>query len=256
MNSAPPVSGGWTRRRFWGVVGLLFVAQASLILLFGGGGLRGPGAVPAPAHFLVLGAKMTADQLSRVFFAADPAASVMPNPHGFSGRAWLDQPPPAFAMPEDKEPPAWLPIDTSRLGTNFPALSHVKAPAPLPQQHGGELEPWPIFLTPELFRTQSLFRLQGAAAGRLLNPPAQLRAWPGAQLLSNTVVQIAVDSAGQVVATRLLERSTSADADQNALGQARNLRFRPAPVESPVWGEAIFEWQTIEPTNGPAARGP
>jgi TonB family protein len=68
-------------------------------------------------------------------------------------------------------------------------------------------------------------------------------------LLSNSVVQIAVDSAGQVIAARLLGRSGSVDADTNALDKARSLRFRPVPLPAPVWGNAIFEWQTLEQTN-------
>jgi TonB family protein len=126
----------------------------------------------------------------------------------------------------------------------------------LASQRGPELDPWPAFLSPELIRTQSVFEIQGEPAGRERNAPIELRTWPAPRLLSNSVVQIAVDSAGQVIAARLLARSGSADADTNALDVARRLRFRPAPSPAPVWGRAVFEWQTAEQTNASPAGGP
>ena len=146
-------------------------------------------------------------------------------------------------------------LDTNRLGTNFPPLNRAKStlPSGWADQRGPELDPWPVFLTPEVVRTQSLFEIQGELAGRQINGPAVLRAWPNTQLLSNSVVQIAVDSAGQVIAARLLARSGSVEADGNAVEQARRLRFRPVPSPTPVWGKAVFEWHTVEPANaGPA----
>ena len=94
---------------------------------------------------------------------------------------------------------------------------------------------------------------QGPLAGRQLNAPSVLPAQTNALLLSNTVVQIAVDSAGQVISARLLDRSGSVDADGYALVQARNLRFRPSPGPVPVWGNAVIEWQTLAPSNVTAA---
>jgi TonB family protein len=70
------------------------------------------------------------------------------------------------------------------------------------------------------------------------------------------VVQIAVDSAGQVVAARLLERSGSADVDAMALYLTRQLRFRPVSAEPRVWANAVFAWQTAEPTNASIAAAP
>jgi TonB family protein len=73
-------------------------------------------------------------------------------------------------------------------------------------------------------------------------------------LLANSVVEVAVDPAGQVVDARLLApRSGSAEADNTALALAHGLRFKPVGSPAPVWGRAVFEWQTLEPTNaGPA----
>jgi hypothetical protein len=256
MNAPPTEFSGWTPGRFWGAVGALIAVQAGLILLFAEGEHGASPLAPVSVHFRLLGEPLTADQLTKTFFAIDPTAFPLPSLHGFSERAWLRLPKQQFEVPVEMEAPAWLEIDPTRLGTNF-ALSH-RAESALPfglaDQSGEELEPWPFSLTPEPVRTQSAFEMQGKLASRLLNAPADLRSWPSTQLLSNSVVQIAVGPAGQVVAARLLGRSGLVDADTNALDKARSLRFRPAPA--PAWGRAVFEWQTLEQTNAVPASLP
>jgi TonB family protein len=193
--------------------------------------------------------------MTRTFFAIDPTVFPLPSWHGFSGRAWLRLPAREFEAPGEPETPAWLALDTARLGSDFPQLNRAKSALAfgLADEGGPELEPWPASLTPEPVRTGSLFVIQGELAGRQFNAPAELPAETNAQLLAKSVVQIAVDSAGQVIAARLLARSGLAEADSNALDKARRLRFRPVPSPTPVWGRAVFEWQTVEPANaGPA----
>ncbi len=251
----------WTRGRFLSLVGVLFALQAGLILLFAEREHAVPAAAPAPGRFRLLGTPLSADQLSKIFFAIDPTVFPLPGRHGFSERAWLRPPDQQYEVPGETEAPEWLAINTARLGTNFPLLNRPKSLLPFgaADQGGPDLEPWPAFLAPEALQTQSRFELHGALANRQLNPPTGLRAWspgPGTELLSNSVVQIAVNSAGQVVAARLLARSGSVDADTNALDKARNLRFRPVPSPAPVWGKAVFEWQTIAPTNDSPAGSP
>jgi len=258
MNRPPIEPSQWTRGRFWCLVGVLFALQGGLILLFAEREHSASTVASASSHFRLLGRALTADQLSKTFFAIDPTVFPLPSLHGFSERAWLSLPMQQFDAPSETEAPAWLTNNAARLGTNFPTLNRAKSLLPfgLADPRGPELEPWPVFLTPELIRTQSVLELQGELAGRQLNAPAELRAWPSAQLLTNSVVQIAVDSAGQVIAARLLTRSGSVDADSNALAQARSLRFRPVPLPTPVWGKAVFEWQTVEPANVNPAGAP
>jgi hypothetical protein len=255
MNPPPSELSGWTRGRFWSVAGALFAAQAGLIVLFAEGEHRASHVAPAPVHLRLLGTPLNADQLARIFFVEDPAVFPLASLHGFSERAWLSPPAQQYEVPGETEAPEWLKIDTNGLGTNFPLLNRAESPVPfgLADPSGAEPEPWPASLTSEPVRTQSAFEIQGELAGRQLNAPAGLRAWPSAELLSNSVVQIAVDSAGQVIAARLLGRSGLADADTNALDKARSLRFRPVPLPAPVWGKAIFEWQTIGQTNATPA---
>jgi TonB family protein len=249
----------WTGRRFWGLAGILCLAQAGLILLFGARDRANSHLASISNHyFRLMPAPLNADQLTRTFFAIDPTVFPLPNPHGFSERAWLRAPMNHFEVPSEMESPAWLALNSARLGTDFPPVSRDKTmlATTLTDDSGPEMEPWPLLLPPEQFRSQSLFELQGELGEREISPAVELPLETNAQLLSNSVVQIAVDSAGQVVAARLLGRSGSTDADKAALDQARGLRFRPAASPAAVWGDAVFEWQTVEPTNATAVAGP
>ena len=55
MNGLPTQLGGWTRGRFWGVVGVLCVVQAGLLLLFAGRGRRFAPRLRRPGDFRLLG---------------------------------------------------------------------------------------------------------------------------------------------------------------------------------------------------------
>jgi hypothetical protein len=249
MKSEIKECSSWTRGRFLGVVGVLFVLQAGLIFLFGDHSQSQPWLSPRSVRFRALGASVSEDQLMRQFFVGDPAVFPLPNPHGFSGRDWLDQQPPEYQSENQIEPPIWLNLDTTRLGTNFPILPSGAEPilSGLTDQQARHDEPLPDFLAPEMIPTQSVFRLDGGLSERLLGAAPALRNWPSPQLLTNSAVQIAVDPAGEVVATRLDARCGWAEADAEALAKARALRFRPSPSAGTRWGEAVFQWQTTAP---------
>lgn len=256
MNPPPTVPpAGWPRSRFWGIVGIIFVLQTGMLLLFGEHDHKARPAKQSGAGFHLLSAPLTADQLSKIFFALDPTVFPLPGAHGFSERAWLNAPAPVFEMPSQTEGPAWLAIKTNQLGAHFAQLPQSKTGVPfgLNVPSSAEMEPWPISLRPEKFRSQSLFELSAGLRERQLNAPSTLPPRANLLLLSNSVVQIAVDSAGQVIAARLIGRSGSVEADNSAVEEAQNLRFRPAPASAPVWGDAIFEWQTLAPSNGAPA---
>jgi hypothetical protein len=239
----------WTRGRFLGVVGVLLVLQAGLLFLFGDRSQPQPQVAARPVRFRALGASVSEDQLMRQYFVGDPAVFPVPNPHGFSGRSWLDQQPLVYHSENQLEPPVWLALEADRLGTNFPLLrpGYTAIRMDLAQLPSRQEEPPPIFLAPELIATQSVFRLEGGLRDRLLGPAPALSSWPSPQLLTNSTVQIAVNPEGEVVAARLKARSGWDDADAEALAKARALRFRPSIGAGTRWGNAIFQWQTIEP---------
>jgi TonB family protein len=255
MKSALQAYSAWTRRRFLSFAGALFVLQAGLLFLFGDRSQPQP---PKPgrlaARFSALGAAVDEEQLLRQFFTGDPAVFLVPNPHGFSGPGWLNQRPLRYQAEYQLEAPAWLNLDTAGLGTHFSVFPSGSEPPPLDLagQPARREEPPPAFLPPEVVPAQSVFRLEGGLGGRLLGAAPPLDAWASAKLLANSVVQIAVDPAGEVVAARLEARCGSAEADAAAVAAARALRFRPSRPAGTRWGEAVFQWQTIEPAgSGP-----
>jgi hypothetical protein len=249
MKNALQQESSWTRRRFFGVVGALFVLQAGLILLFGERSRPRP-LLSAPAvRFRALEASLDERQLLRQFFVGDPAVFSLPSHHGFSGRGWLDQRPLEYQAENQFEPPIWLPLGTALLGTNFSNLlaGSEAIPGGLADQQALHEEPLPAFLAPEIISTQSVFRLEGGLGDRLQGAGPDLPLQPSEKLLTNSVVQIAVDPAGEVVAARLDAPCGSPEADADAVAKARALRFRAAPSEATQWGEAVFQWQTTEP---------
>jgi len=246
MTSLHPGS-SWTRERFIALAGVLFALQAGLLLLFGDHSRPTPPAPAPSSRFHALGASVDEQQLLQLFFVGDPAVFPLPNPHGFSGRAWLEQGPPAYQSEIQLEPPVWRNLDTARLGTNFPApLPGLAAlPSDLAEQQTLHVEALPEFLAPEIIPAQSVFRLEGELERSLLEGPPPLRVWTN--LLSNSVVEIAVDPSGGVLAARLAARCGWAEADADAVAKARALRFAPSPAARTRWGRAIFQWRTAEP---------
>jgi TonB family protein len=236
-------------------MGALFVLQAALIFLFGDRSGPRPARPAPPVWFSALDASIDEDQLLRQFFVGDPAVFSLPNRHDFSGRGWLNQRPLEYQEENQLEPPTnWLPLDTALLGANFPIPRAGADPIPSAsvEDQAWHEEPLPDFLAPEIMVTQSVFRLEGGLGDRLLGAGPSLRSQPSEKLLSNSVVQIAVDPTGEVLAARLDAPCGSPEADAEAVAAARALRFRPAPSARTRWSEAVFQWQTTEP----AAAGP
>jgi TonB family protein len=229
----------------------LLALQVALLMVFAERSSPAKAPAPLPTRFLALDSPMHEQQLLTTFFAGDPSVFARPSRHGFSGRAWLSQPPPNYHPSNRLEAPVWLELDVSRLGTvSLPDLGRALEPLLLDLAGPGasSLEPLPVFLPPPIAQTQSVLRLRGDLRLRLTSP-VSLPPQPSAQLLTNTVVELAIDPAGNVLAHRLLARSGSAAADDAALAVAKALRFRPSAQAGAAWGEAIFEWHTIQDTN-------
>ena len=96
----------------------------------------------------------------------------------------------------------------------------------------------------------SLLLVEGPLVRRHMLKEPKLPSWPRsaqADFLTNSVIHITVDSQGFPVSLVLLRPgSGNGEADQTALALARQIRFEPdAAHRDLLWGELIFEWQTI-----------
>ena len=251
----------WPQRRWWGFVALVFAVQLGLIFWLSGKSAtrpRPPGSVPS----LHLAGNAASDLLA----LSDPTLFALPHRQGFSGLAWLNIPQPPFRSFDWSEGPRWLQLSVQRLGAAFEGSSETAdfnppaSPArPEPELTIAEVGPLPSE------PAHSRLRLEGDLAGRRLITPIELQPEQHTDLLTDSVVQIVVNSAGRPISVPvLLSSSGSQEADARALRIARTARFGaissdgPGRATNPVadltWGKMIFEWHTVpkQPTNSPS----
>ncbi len=241
-----PTSTNQNRWLIW--VAVIFAAQLALLWLWGDH-RPAPAPVRSTASFHLLTKPLSDDQLAATIFASHPTLFSEPSRHGFSGSAWLHGPTQNYETPERTESPHWLELQPDRLGKSWPAAPTKRSD--IPYELAGQSEP-PVDLMlmnlpPEQVRTNSSVRIEGALESRQLNSSAILPAWPSSQLVNNTVIQLAVNGAGEVVSTVLLGRSGLPAADAKAMDLALNLRFRPSgtSLSGIIRGKAVFTWQTV-----------
>jgi TonB family protein len=247
---------------------LVFCAQLGLILWLGVRTTPEPRPVmAAPALRLAGGA--SADLLA----LTDPTLFALPHQDGFSGPAWLRVsrlPVPGFVWTEETN---LLPLPAPPLGAafgQFMATNHFDS-VQMPNKPESALalpEPLPLEIP-----TQSMLRVVGALAPRRLTTTLELPSWPPRtnsatelDLVTNSRVQVVVDTEGKPVSVALLSSSGSPAADKYALDGARLARFEPLspsetetstnPLADLAWGQMIFEWHTLPQSANDAPAGP
>jgi len=261
MTSAPAESRRWSRRRWWGLVGLIFGVQLALIFWLGDTAPIRP-RLAAPTLTLKLAGSTSAELLT----LRDPTLFALPRQQRVPAPVWLTTlrpEPQPFAWPERTNYP---PLATDPPGAAFRRFLETNAFNPLPPP----AKPLPELTLPELpplaiSAQHSTLKVEGSLARRRLREPLELPSWPNPEILTNSVVQVVVDTEGRPVSVTLLSGSGSRAADQQALELASAARFEPldpAPAETALtpaehlgWGRMVFRWHTLPlpPTNGPAA---
>jgi len=203
--------------------------------------------------------------------AASSATSAAPRPHpGLDpifaddplarAKDWVNLPDGSTretnSMPQLGAPERWLELDPASLGQ---LAQTAAALSPLSLAADGLASP--KITEMGVMRSeapaapaQSVARLTDGLESRLSEPPAPLQLWPApadllSPLVSNSVVEIAVDNGGAVVSARILRRSGVDQADAQALQLARTMRFTPrsqsrTSLPGMQWGRVIVDWQT------------
>ncbi|MDB6058039.1 MAG: hypothetical protein JWO95_1883 [Verrucomicrobiales bacterium] len=190
---------------------------------------------------------LSEERLSQTFFTSDPLLFPLASQHGFSGLGWMTVNRTAYQFPEEIEPPNWLTLRNENLGRVVPAQPKPELPFQVGQQSTPQTEALPVFVSAVVPRTNSLVRVEGDLRDRAVGLPIKMPARPSDKVLKNSVVDIAVNGAGEVVARRLVSPGSGSDtADADALKHAKLLRFRPLNAIGTIWGQAIFEWETAE----------
>jgi hypothetical protein len=251
----PPGGGSWTRGRWMTFVALVFAAHILLLFAFGGRKQAVPRAVTNVPTLKL------ADNSSEWLALNDPTLFALPHQKDFASAIWL----PAHAVNPSPfrwtELPRWLLVSTNELGLAFSQFMQTNRFAGLEMQ----LKPpvklsAPVLPVESALAQTSTLQIQDDLAQRQLLDPINLPAWPYADVIAPSKVQLLVNEAGDVVSAVLLPPDngfTAADqydqADQRALELARTARF--APSSRLTVGRMIFNWHTVPPadTNTPAA---
>ena len=252
MRSRPADKRSWPVRRWLLVVAVIFVVQYGFITWLGQPAIdtqfRGPRRVPVIA--MLAGSREVDTPGVR-----NPTLLVLPSRDGFSGKAWLEPDPVADPARPWTEPARPLPPDVEQFGGTLHEFSRGN----LFQRIDVARKPQPSI--PEYLPietvAQSTYRIEGDAARRRLLSNFKLESKPAAEILSNSVVQIAVDPAGNVFSAVLLGdgKCGSPEADADALALARSARFEPVVRDGPDrpvslrptldWGLIVFHWNTV-----------
>ncbi len=194
----------------------------------------------------------------------DPTLFALPHPHAFSGLSWLKVPSLRIPSFDQSEPPYFFPLPNQPMLEVSGRFVLTNSFDPLAIQRQSEAETGlPELVVPDTPRAYSTCRLEGALAQRRLLSRLELRAWQHTDLLTNSIVQMVADAAGEPVSLTLLPPGSGLPAaDQEALALARAARFEPVPVSgrqtlaTPLthlsWGWMVFEWHTLISSNSPA----
>jgi hypothetical protein len=256
----------WSPRR-WAIL-VLAVAAAQFAFIFWLGEretIKPRPARPGPVLHV-------AESGSEWLALLDPTIFALPNVRGFAGLAWQKAPPVALPVFDWNEDPRWLALDPSRLGSSFGLLSGSEVPSwqapslPFPELGLPETSP------PREPITRSSVRAEGIQPLAEFFGSVGLPSWPArvlgptdTELLTNSVVQIAIQPDGAPLSVTLLKPgSGSVDADDFALAQARLAKFPSVQGYDPNasviplpdrlrWSRLVFDWHTVPATNVGAA---
>jgi hypothetical protein len=241
----------WSVRRWVTTLTLILGAQLGFIYWLGESRLP-PERPPWPAPLL----RIAGDKVTRFLALNDPTLFALPHRQGFAGLAWLETPPLAQRSFDWTEPPRWLELPVASLGQMFDQFIATNrldfaqsAGVPVPELVAPQLK------APAPLRASSSMRVEGALAARRLLTKPELPSWINAAPLTNTVLGVVVNAAGQAVSVTTLARCGVVEADQFAFAVANSMRFESVqksgpgvvanPLDALTWGQMIFEWKTL-----------
>lgn len=262
--SAVVEHGGWSSRRVWIFTAVVLMTQLGLIYWLSDR-RPPPVRVPGSAPTIQLAGKTSQELMA----LQNPTFFALPRRESFAGLAWMAPWTPLTRDVEWNEAPAWLPLDTVRLGgmfnqfvpTNVVRLWHTPS---LPE---------PALLTPVVeadprLPQRSTFQVVSEGLEARVSGIPELPSWPPRpisptdfEVLTNSVISAMYGPDGKVISASLLSASGSSAADDYALNVTRRAHFEVPPA-SPVstnhpasqlkWARLIFEWNTLPGTNAPS----
>ena len=247
----------------WGFIFLLLAHAIPVFWLGDRSRARPVAARPEPFLFI------PADQAGQQKIAERASMSkatlfALPSPSGFSGKAWLNFEPTVPELGNTTNAPQALPLPVQELGSTLIAVAETSRVRAEPLLHAlRKVTPLDIESPVEPLLENSAAAIQGALAQReLLSKGPALPSVPHTELLTNTIIDLAVDADGAVETASLLGRCGLRVVDERALDWARTLRFARSGsfgfLERPLTltrGRLVFTWHVVPPTatNGAGA---
>jgi hypothetical protein len=244
-----PLERSWSATRWVAVLLIAFAVHVGFIMTFA----KKKTATPRPVTNVP---KLTlANSSDELLALNNPTLFALPQQRDFpagSGLTTNELKSPSFRW---TEPPRWLPLSETGLGTAVGEFLQTNSFAKLAL----DFKPLPELSTPALplepvLAQNSTMQIEGGLAQRILPFEMSLTNWPYADVLAPCVVQVLVNPAGIVISAVVLPPEDGLVAgghydvaDQHALELARALSFKPAP--QPTVGRIIFNWHTVPPIN-------
>jgi TonB family protein len=182
---------------------------------------------------------------------SDPLVFAGAHEHGFSAFAWMMRPKTDYEVTNTLPTPRFLQFQ--RVATDFSNRDFKNSSEQDPDLPFVQVEIPPV-------DKRSLMRVDGGLVSRALLREPKVPIQYATDVLSNTVVQVAVQADGFPFSARIISGSGSRGADLAALNIATRTRFAPLPpvgaetLGDLQWGQLVFQWFTTEPvaTNNPS----
>lgn len=208
----------------------------------------------APARmpeFELLSGSQSEELFREIPSLSDPMLFALVTEHGFSGPVWKQSARFSYALPDWNEPPRWLVPSSGDWGSALGRMLAAErarrrelylAPAPL--------DP-PAVGPPTDYDWRSTVELSGELVQRRLVSEIQLPSIAHSEILSNSVVRVAVNESGTTLSAVLISSSGSKLADDEAMKFAREAKFEPVTGAAGggagklSFGQMIFEWLTL-----------
>jgi hypothetical protein len=247
----------------WGFV-FLFLIHAVIVFWIGDRSKPRPFSSRPDPFLYIATDDRTQQRLVEGSARASPTLFALPNEQGFSGAAWLSYTPPPVQSSNWVDTPRALPLPVNDLGETFTAFAATNQVSTAALLDGlRRFAPLELESRSEAIGTESTVTVSGPLARRTLSFRPPLPSASHTDLLTNTVVEVAVDGNGVVESFALLGECGMRAMDDAALEWARAVRFAALPLRGPerdaaalMRGRLVFTWAIAPPglTNAATAR--
>jgi len=248
----------WSISKWCAMIGSLIGVQAVLVFLFSERGTMLPESKNVPPAVFYLGAGLDQLSLTHRTLARDASLLSRPHTHSFTGALWEQSLDPEREYSYWTENPRYYSRDKYVAGAAFKeyVLQH-KVPASVVSRSLPELSD--AERPQALPQPKSFFTVAGGIRERVPRQFESLPAWAHTNLVSPTVISVALDQFGWAHSAVMISNSLPA-VDDHARQWLRRTQFESLPLRNDgvdpglTWGEITFRWATLPATNSvPAA---